>query len=675
MTFKVDPKYQPPQIEDPSRGDTTDQPASQPRESDGDWLKRARDAWYFSTSYVDSNYRKGWEDSIRAFNNQHASDSKYNSETFQKRSHVYRPKTRAVIRKNEAATAAAFFSNIDLIEIKPLNSAVKEQLASAETMQQLIQYRLTKSIPWFQVCMGGIQDAQVQGAVCAHVHWRFTSGRGKNGELVPLEDKPVVDLFPIENLRIDPSANWMDPVDTSPYLIHLIPMYVCDIKDRMEHPDPKGGTWKKLDDDALKRFIGSQNDTTRDARAGAAQDPASQRRTISDYDIIWVHRHIHRYQGVDWQFYTLESDEMLTDPELLENVVFHGKRPYVMGQAMLETHKAIPASLPTMTKDLASVSNDIINSRIDNVKLVLNKRWKVLRGKNVDMPSLVRNVPGGITQVDNMEDVEEINWPDVTSSAYAEQDRVNADFDELVGNFSASSIQTQRSPREPARAMAMLQAPSNLLTEYMLKTYAETFLQPVLRQLVMLEQHYETDQTIITLAGEKAQVFQRFGVSQVTDEMLDRELTLTVNVGMGATDPNTKLQKFLYGVETFAKISLRPPPGLELKEIWKEIAALTGYQDGSRFMTQDPDKIKAAQMNQQLMMMLKQMGMKLKDKSDSNVVKLQTTREKNAAALLGKSMDHKHSNVQLFAQHLMELEKQGMEQEAAIRQASNAGPG
>src|SRR5450631_4112497 len=46
------------------------------------WLKRARDAYRFSTTYIDSNYRKQWDDSIKAFNNQHASDSKYVGELF-----------------------------------------------------------------------------------------------------------------------------------------------------------------------------------------------------------------------------------------------------------------------------------------------------------------------------------------------------------------------------------------------------------------------------------------------------------------------------------------------------------------------------------------------------------------------------------------------------------------
>src|SRR5208282_4245928 len=152
-------RTQPPSITDPSPNVTggsgdlnetaveptpTDElnPAKAPEESDlsnEDWMTRARESYSFSTTYIDSNYRKEWEDSIRAFNNQHPADSKYNSESFSKRSRVVRPKTRSVIRKNEAAAAAAFFSYVDRVQIKAVNMAYLHDPATAEIMQEVLQ--------------------------------------------------------------------------------------------------------------------------------------------------------------------------------------------------------------------------------------------------------------------------------------------------------------------------------------------------------------------------------------------------------------------------------------------------------------------------------------------------------------------------------------------------------
>lgn len=661
---------QPPSISDPPALDTELWYAGDETESDGmdpeqgqpepdefdpnepNWRRRARDAFRFSTTFIDSNYRRNWEDSIKAFNNQHPGDSKYNAEIFRKRSNIFVPKTRAIIRKNEAAAAAAFFSNLDRISVSPVDGNNEVERVSADVMQQLLQYRLTKSIPWFQLCMGGLQDAQVQGAAIAHCHWRYSMRRDAKGNLVRSDDKPVVDLVPIENFRFDPSAHWTDPVNTSPYLIHIIPMYVVDVRQRMERPDPKGRQWRKYPDSQL--VSRDSDDSTRRVRVAPQQDPAMERRTVSDYDICWVHRHIHRWNGTDYTFYTIGSDKMLTDPEPLDATVFHGKRPYVMGVASVETHKPIPSSIPVMVKGLQDEINEIKNSRLDNVKFVLNKGYFAKRGKNVDLPALVRNVPGRVVLMDDPQsDVVENNWPDVTASSYAEEDRNTQNFDELVGNFSAASVQVNRSAREPARAMTLLQAPANLLTDYMLMTYSETFVTPILRQLVLLEQHYETDQTVLELVGKRSKQFQKFGMDRITDDMLEREMTVNVNVGMGNTDPVTKMQKFIVGLTAFQRFAMKPPPGINLEEIFKEIMALSGYADGERFsMQHDPQMAAQAQQIGMLQQRIQQLLLERKDKSEANQVKREVATQDNIVKLLLADKEDRHENIKLYAANL-----------------------
>jgi hypothetical protein len=345
-----------------------------------EWLARARSAFRSSTSYVDGNWRKAWEDSIRAFNNMHPSDSKYNAPAYEKRSRLYRPKVRAIIRKNEAAAAAAFFSNLDVVSVSANDQSDKAQLISSEVMKNLLQYRLTKTIPWYQTVLGGIQDAQTVGVVCAHIHWLYDE--------VQNVDKPQIDLIPIENIRFDPAASWINVVDTSPYFIHMIPMHAMDIRAKMD-----SGEWKEL---PVNLASASSNfDSTRIARNANKEDPQSaDTRALGDYEIAWVHRHIHRKGAIEYEFYTLGEYGLLTDPTPLKDVVFHGRRPYVIGSCILETHKAMPSSVPTLARGLADEVNEIANQRIDNVKFALNKKWFAKRGVDVDLSGLVRNVPG-----------------------------------------------------------------------------------------------------------------------------------------------------------------------------------------------------------------------------------------------------------------------------------------
>jgi FtsZ-binding cell division protein ZapB len=552
-------------------------------------------------------------------------------------------------------------------------------------MFQIVQYRLTHTIPWFQVLIGGIQDAQSQGACIAHIHWRFVAS-GKDASLKVVEDKPCMDLVPIENIRFHPAANWMDPLHTSPYLIHLIPMYVGDVKERMSQPDPKGRTWNTVSDATLQRFTDDANDSTRAARLGLSEDPTNARSRITNYDVVWIHRHIHRYRGTDYEWYTVASEVRLTEPEPLAHTVFHGRRPYEMGRAVLETHKALPSSVPMLVKGIQEDINDTRNQRSDNVKFVLNKRYLVKRGANVDLQSLVRNVPGGITQVNNVEgEVKELAWPDVTQSSYLEEDRSVGIFDELIGNFNPQQVAQQRTARESERTMLAVQTPSTMLTEYMMKTYVETFVLPVLRQLVMLEQHYETDQAVLAIAGDKAKVRQKYGIDQVTDQLLEAELTTNVNVGMGATDPVMKLQRFLLGINNLQRFAVKPPPGININEVYKEVFALSGYQDGTRFLlSQDPAKTQLQQQLVQAVQLIKKLQMQQNNRHESNLVRLQSTRESNlsreriaamktGADTLKQGRNHRQERVLALAGHMMDLDR-AQQQPDAMAQPPAASP-
>lgn len=603
-----------------------------------DWLQLAKQSYDSSTSYVDNNFRKKWEDSLRMFQSKHPADSKYNSEAYKHRSKIFRPKFRSAERKNEAAAAAAFFANQDVVSITATNPAKQESQASADILTEILNYRLSKTIPWFQTLIGGIQDAQVMGAVCSYQYWKYKDEVLVTGyepeldeygmikydgdkpvmkpvkERVIKDDKPCVELIPLENIRIDPGANWTDPVNSSPYFIWMIPMYICDIKEQMETVDEKTGMpkWKKADDGVLRSAVNQKYDSTRQAREGKREDSKQADKPVTEFEIAWVHLNIIRKDGDDYVYYTIGTEYLLSDPKLLKEVYFHGIRPFVMGVAVIETHKIIPSGMAELGDGLQKEANEIVNQRLDNVKLVLNKRWIVKRGSQVDLKSLVRNVAGSVTLANEVSDVQEINWPDVTSSAFAEQDRINVDYDELLGNFSSGSVMTNRKMGETVGGMGMIASGANQMTEYLIRTFSETWVEPVLRQLVKLEQAYETDEVILTLAGESAQLFQKYGISEVNDSLLNQDLTVTVNVGIGATDPNMKMQKFMGGMNALMQLS--QVPGINKEEVTKEIFGLMGYKDGKRFFgDKQPDqkKLQMQQALQQAQATIQQMGQAL----------------------------------------------------------------
>ncbi len=279
---------------------------------------------------------------------------------------------------------------------------------------------------------------------------------------------------------------------------------------------------------------------------------------------------------------------MLTDAKPLAEVYFTGERPIVMGCCVIETHKVMPESPVILGEQLQREANEIVNQRLDNVKLVLNKRYIVKRGAQVDIKSLVRNVPGSVTLANDVTgDVREVEFNDVTGSSYQEQDRLNVDYDELTGNFSQGSIMTNRKMNETVGGMGMISNAANQITEYTLRTFTETWVEPVLRQLVKLEQKYETDEVILAIAASQAKLIETYGVSEINDDLLGQELTLSVNVGMGATNPDQKLGRFMGAMQAYSAVATMELPSLDMKEVGKEVFGLAGYRDGGRFMVDD----------------------------------------------------------------------------------------
>lgn len=585
----------------------------------------ALECYKASTNWINSGRRARWNDNLRAFQGLHPSGSKYLSSDYRYRSRHFRPKTRGMVRRGEAQTASAFFSNEDIVSIDPIDDDNAAQQASAEINKALLQYRLTKTIPWFLTVVGARQDTEVMGICASKQYWRYAEEQdGHDLAFVPgedgnptfdeegkpritatprmkiKEDHPWIDLIAPENIRFDPGADWRDPINTSPYVIELIPIYLQEARERVHK-----GDWLPISDGALTAATGLDDDVTRRSReSGRVPGKDGDAWKPRDFDICWICENIIKWGGQDWHFLTVTgSGELVTPPRPLKEVYLHGVRPYVLGCIIPEAHKTYPVSKVELVRDLQMMTNDNTNLRFDNVKLALNPRQFIAAGKGIEAQDVRSMQPAKVITVqDPRNDVVWDRPPEVTQSAYAEQDRINMDFDELVGSFSPSTLASGNNPIVPETVGGMehMAAPSAAMNEYELRVFAETWVEPVLRQLVKLEQAYETDAVVLGIAGNKAQLYQRFGVNQITDDLLNQELTIRVNVGMGSTNPALKLKAFLAGAQAIGQMfGPAAAMGANFGEVVKEVFACLGYKDGSRFFKPGFDPQQAmAQMHQ-----------------------------------------------------------------------------
>lgn len=628
----------------------------------------ARDCYDASTNWINAGKRLKWTNSLRAFQGEHPSGSKYLSSDYQYRSRIFRPKTRAMVRKGEAATAAAFFSNEDVVNITPQDDNNPMQLASAKINQQLLQYRLTKTIPWFLTLVGARQDCEVMGIAIGKCFWKYgeeythTEDRpiihptlgmpliGIDGQPITEQidhfkktvDHPWIDLLAPENFRFDAGADWRNPIATSPYTIELIPMYLCDVQQKIEE-----GEWLPVGASSLMTSTDLDDDTTRRARElGRVPGKDNDAWKPRQYDICWIRENIIRIGGREWQFFTLAaSGELLSTPRPLAEVYLQGIRPYVCGFIIPEAHKTYPSAKVELVRDLQTQTNDVANLRLDNVKLALNPRQFLRAGSGVDPQDARVFNPGKVVVTKNPR--EDIIWdrpPDTTASSYQEQDRINLDFDDLAGGTSNQSIQQAPNVYQAVGNTDALMASGTQLEEYEQRVFAETFVEPIIRQMIKMEQAYETDPVVLAIAGKEAQLYQKFGIDQITDELLQQELTIKVNVGIGATNPKNRLQNFASATQIIGGIyGPVAAMGSKFEEVVKEVFSLCGYKDGERFFKQDfdPQQAMAA------MQSGNQKGESPQDKMQIEMMKLQA---KSQSDQQKAQMDLRNSQAQMQMQ-------------------------
>lgn len=614
-------------------------------ETEIDFLGIIGQAERISRDYHLRTVEKPLNRAYRAWQNLHASDSKYLGPAWRGRSRVYIPKTRAAVRKNLATAAASLFSTEDVVNISAQFEDDPQQRATAAVIKADLDYRLTRSsavsgIPWYLISMGGCLDAQLTGVTVSKQYWEYLevpTGKmetrqepiidPRTGQValddmgqpllsevqVPVmrtvKDRPMIDIIPIENVGVDPAAPWFAPVQHGRWFTCRYPMGLSDARAMLKSGGKHGSShaWLKVTDEVLmKGRVEDERGSSRRTREGGG-DRYEEANSPGELDVIWIQENFIRLEGKDWHFWSVGRHAYLSEVREVHEVYpeFHGERPYVMGVAQLDTHRVFPQSPVETWQPLQLEINDIANLRLDTLKRSIAPLTVVKRGKNVDLGAVQRRgQPDAIVMVDSQDDIVFQPTPGPSGASYTETSVNNALFDELSGTFSTSSVQSSRQLNETVGGMRLMSGAANAVSEFDLRMWLETWVEPVLRQIIHLIRFYESDERILAIAGQNARVWTRFEYMPSIEDFEQTEISLRVNAGIGALDPMQKLQKFKFAMEMLAPVMpMAQQKGItpNIEAIIEEVMGAAGFRDGRRFFEfgeapqsqPDPELIKA----------------------------------------------------------------------------------
>jgi hypothetical protein len=587
---------------------------------DDDCLALARQSYESSENYFNAAHRNRIIDAMARYNNEHPKGSKYNTEAFQRRSRLFRPKTRSSIRKRESAACIALFGSADIVNVTPSNNDAGSAL-DARIQESLLNYRLQQDDRWYKFIIGAVQDADRQGFAIAKTSWEYEEANRYYDELLPngsqrttvdtvaIKDRPGYTLIPVERLRFSPATDWIDPVNSSPYLIEVIPMFLCDVRKYMNNPRARLKYRNLSTSELLSGGHSGEWDAIRMQRERNRLNRYDRDGDPSDYSVCWVHRNIVRLEGEDYVFDTVGTAQMLSEIIPLSEFDPRGYRPYVIGATMIESHNPFQVGAATLMGGLQDEINDLSNLRVDANKMATSGRMFIKRNTAVDLHALARFSPGSVVEMDNPQtDVKWDRSPEAPAGAFEENNLLGTELDDLIGNFNSSSVAHNRNLNETVGGIEMIGDSANQITEYDIHTLVTTFVQKVLVQILDLEKRWETDANLAQIIGTKLATSAKQFWSA-----LNTETQVLVNVGFGSTNPGKRMQRIVTAVQTTAQIFPITMYQSNQSEILKEVWAAAGFADATRFFpfldnNGQPDKDpKVAALQQQMQSMQMQL--------------------------------------------------------------------
>lgn len=592
-----------------------------------DFLQLVKEAEQQSLMYQNANNRRAWQQSYRAWHNEHFSGSKYLKSDWRSRSRLFIPKTRSAVRKDNAAVMASLFNNVKPITCLPGNESDPKQRASAKVLEELVNYRTNRAsgkaaLPWFVVANGARQDAVLTGICFSKQSWKLelrkttheeeieeeqpmdvdgnpvpvpeeTEPKAKRTRTVtkwePDIDRPEIDLIPPENIIIDPAAEWTNPAQTASYIIIKWPMRWDEIERRQKNPISK---WAPIDRNTL---VGSTNTTKPEQEAvrrarESGIDRMDETNTGYEFAIIWVYEVFMRVDGDDWTFFSAGDQEYLTEPRPVREVYPEqfGERPLVFGYGGIEAHRIFPMAAAESWQQLQLELNDIRNLALDMTKQNVMPITKVVRGRQIDMDQVKRRSSGSAIVVTSKDDVTWEQPPQLSQAVPLMTRDLELEFDDLAGQFNNGTTANNNALSRTLGGLKLVAGSANAVQEYDIRVWNHTWAEPSITQIARLIQYYESDEVIIGIAADRAGLLQRFGIDKVTDELMEQQVQVSISMALGAGDPDIRLQKFSQAVQIAGPLLGQTKEfqsgewKLSAQAIMDEVFGGAGYTDGGK---------------------------------------------------------------------------------------------
>lgn len=246
-------------------------------------------------------------------------------------------------------------------------------------------------------------------------------------------------------------------------------------------------------------------------------------------------------------------------------------------------HRIFGLSVTDLVEDLQVIKSTILRQILDGLYLANNPRWKSLKGK-VNYDHLLRNVPGGPIDVDQMDALEPIAQP----YNAAQIGLPVLEFFDTVGEKRTGvsavyqAVDTEALDKTAfAAAQKMGQAVSRV--EMIARIFAETGVADVFQRIDELAMKHQKVARQLRLRG---------AWQEVDPSSWHHEMDATVNVGIGSGSKEMLAMNLAQLAGMVEKIAAQIPGWVRPDNIWNLFAKISenlGFKDATQFLPDPSD--------------------------------------------------------------------------------------
>lgn len=456
-------------------------------------------------SWRKSNYDTGWLDWYRQYR------SKF--KTARTGSNVFVPYTFMISEVIRSRLAESLFSERPYVSVLPREDGDRDR---AEKISTLLDWQLSERMKVANVFKDSIlQNMIIFGTAIAYTGWSKKTRKVKQMQQVdtPILDEtgnPMMDEYGMERTMLD-----RQPVDSEivvyddPILqsIDLFDFFVDptaeDIQDarfcghreyltkgELQAIDKYKIKWKGLTpetdiDDGRKSRLEEQ---------GKSYD--SENYTPQDKGGKYL---VHHYWEDDRHVVIINKTVVALDEP---NPFWHGMKPYDKCVYSPLANNFFGIGLPEMMADLQEELNTIRNQRIDYNSFALRRMWKKKKGAGITSKDLVWR-QGGVIELDNMDDLQEILIQTLPASAFTIESGVKQDMRDVTGCHDI--IMGLAEADETATTTMTKDNNASIRFKDVVTASCMRLLVPIANKCIALDQQFLTEERAVRLLDEAAQ--------------------------------------------------------------------------------------------------------------------------------------------------------------------------